>query len=83
MRKRNTTNRDETGINLKILRIRANLNQSELAEMAGVAQTDISYWETHGLWNVSCKRVKQLADALGCGMDAIFCPESGDLVRKE
>lgn len=78
MQNQNTTERDETGINLKILRVRAGLKQSELALKAGVAQTDISYWETHGLWNVSCKRVKQLTDALGCGMDAIFCQDTDE-----
>lgn len=75
MQNRNTIERDATAISLKILRIRADLKQSELAERAGVSQTDISYWETNGLWNVSCKRVKRLADALRCSMDDFFASD--------
>lgn len=57
-------------INLKIMRVKKNMTQGELAERAGVKRMTISYYET-GLRYPRREILDKLADALGCDVKDI------------
>lgn len=52
-------------INMKLLRVKKNMTQGELAEKAGVKRMTISYYET-GIRYPRRDILDKLADALGC-----------------
>ena len=58
------------GEKLKAARKAAGLKQSELADMVGCTQKDISRWES-GLHEPGVLIVKKMAKALGCSMDEL------------
>lgn len=57
-------------INMKLLRVKKNMTQGELAEKAGVKRMTISYYET-GLRYPRREILDKLADALGCDVKDI------------
>ena len=62
------------GTTLKLLRIRANLSQIELAEKLNISQGAVTNWEC-GKSSPRASLMPALAKALGCTID--------DLYRKE
>jgi putative transcriptional regulator len=62
---------------LRELRAAAGLTQAELAERAGVLVTDVSRYET-GARTPGLRVAGQLADALGCSLDALREPAEGE-----
>lgn len=60
--------------NLKLIRIKAGLNQSELAEKIGCPQTTISKYETGALSieNMTLKMATAIAEACGCTIEDLF-----------
>lgn len=58
------------GEKLKAARMAAGLTQTQLAEMVGVQQRDISRWES-GNREPGVLIVKKMAQALGCSMDEL------------
>ena len=55
---------------MKLLRVKKNMTQGELAEKAGVKRMTISYYET-GLRYPRREILDKLADALGCDVKDI------------
>lgn len=55
---------------MKIMRVKKNMTQGELAERAGVKRMTISYYET-GLRYPRREILDKLADALGCDVKDI------------
>lgn len=53
--------------NLRVLRTRRKLSQSELARRLGVAQTTVSAWEHEG--GIGFRQAVQLADFYGVSLD--------------
>lgn len=65
-------------INLKILRIRADLTQAEAAEVAGVSQSVVSDWE-NGKYKPSPAAREKLAEAYGVSLaEIVKAVEAGD-----
>lgn len=56
---------------IKELRQAAGLSQAELAEQVKVNQTAVSQWE-RGTSLPACDKLPELADVLGCTIDALF-----------
>ena len=56
---------------LKEKRVERNMSQKELAELSGVAQQNISYYES-GARVPSAVALYKLAAALGCTMDELY-----------
>lgn len=52
-------------------RKKSNITQSELAQMLGVSQANISQWET-GEALPRADKLPQLAEILGCKIDDLF-----------
>lgn len=52
-------------------RKKSNITQSELAQMLGVSQANISQWET-GEAFPRADKLPQLAEILGCKIDDLF-----------
>ena len=66
-------------MNLKSIRIRKELTQSELASKCGVTQQAVSQYES-GYREPDLETLKKLASALGCTVDELLQdpPESAD-----
>lgn len=58
-------------MNLKVLRVIANLTQAEVAEMLGVNQATVSDWE-RGQYKPSAASVSRLAEAYGVSVHEIL-----------
>ncbi|MCH5213139.1 MAG: helix-turn-helix transcriptional regulator [Oscillospiraceae bacterium] len=58
-------------LKLKILRIKAGLNQAELAGRLNVTQAAISSWE-RGLTMPGTKIIPKLAKTLNCTIDELY-----------
>ena len=56
---------------IKELRQAAGLSQAELGELVKVNQTAVSQWERE-ISLPACDKLPELADALGCTIDALF-----------
>ena len=66
-------------MNLKSIRIRKELTQSELASKCGVTQQAVSQYES-GYREPDLETLKKLASSLGCTVDELLQdpPESAD-----
>lgn len=58
-------------MNIKELRTKANLTQSELAAMLGVTQTCVGKWETAGV-SPRASLMPRIAQALNCTIDELY-----------
>lgn len=56
---------------IKDARTQAGLSQKDVALRMGVAQTCVSQWETE-TYLPRTRQLPQLANVLGCGIDALF-----------
>ena len=59
------------GQNIKIMRIRKGVTQSELAKKLGISQTHMSNLE-HGRVSVNLKVLLRLSHYFSCGVDALL-----------
>ncbi len=62
------------GQNIKIMRIRKGVTQSELAKKLGISQTHMSNLE-HGRVSVNLKVLLRLSHYFSCGVDALLNTE--------
>ena len=58
-------------MNLKVLRVMANMNQAEAAERVGVSQGVVSDWE-RGQYKPSPASISRLAEAYGVSVNEIL-----------
>ena len=58
-------------MNLKVLRVMANMNQAEAAERVGVSQGVVSDWE-RGQYKPSASSISRLAEAYGVSVRKIL-----------
>lgn len=58
-------------MNLKALRQKQHMTQTELAEKLGVTQSVVAMWEREASMP-NASRLPALADALGCTIDELF-----------
>ena len=58
-------------MNVKEMRKRSGITQTELARMMGVRQNTVSQWET-GINHPHVEMLPDLADALGCTLDELL-----------
>lgn len=56
---------------IREMRLAAGLTQAELAAKVKVNQTAVSQWERESVLP-SCDKLPELADALGCSIDALY-----------
>ena len=63
--------KDLNAKNLKLLRIKADLSQSELADILGVTQSAVTNWE-RGNTQPSVDRLPKLAEVFGCTIDELY-----------
>ena len=61
---------------IKELREAAGLSQAELVQLTGADQTTVSRWE-NGQRLPRTAKLPELADILGCTIDALFGREQG------
>ncbi|MBR2934879.1 MAG: helix-turn-helix transcriptional regulator [Oscillospiraceae bacterium] len=57
---------------LKDIRRQRGLTQADLATMLGVTQSVVAMWE-RGAVLPSASKLPDIADALSCSIDALFC----------
>ncbi|MDR0917293.1 MAG: helix-turn-helix domain-containing protein [Oscillospiraceae bacterium] len=62
---------------IKAMRLRANLQQNELAAKLGVDQSSVSYWET-GKTMPRSDSLRKIADVLNCTIDELLSPSDPD-----
>lgn len=60
---------------IREMRLAAGLTQAELAAKVKVNQTAVSQWERESVLP-SCDKLPELADALGCSIDALYGRQS-------
>ena len=60
--------------NIKVLREKANMSQTALANTMGVSQQAVSKWET-GASFPPAEQLPKLADLFHCTIDALFVRE--------
>lgn len=62
---------------IKRLRVQANLTQMQVAEAVHVDRSTVAYWES-GTAMPRSELLPRLADLFGCTIDALFGRESKD-----
>lgn len=67
-------------VSLKAMRVNANYNQKEVAEILGIAPITLIKWEANKT-SPTALQLKQLCNLYSCSMDDIFLPD--ELAKSE